>query len=70
MMTGQVDSFPTAYYKVVVFFSLDWPIIRQVFQIKISGETQMVTYPCNMNQVNAIDSCPGMESVNCTGEGL
>ena len=39
-VTRKVEYFgSTAYYTVVVFFRIDWPMFRQMFNVKISGET-------------------------------
>ena len=32
---------------VVVFFRIDWPVFRQIFNIKISGETAIIYMPRN-----------------------
>lgn len=40
-----VGMYDSAYYQVVVFFKLEWPIIRNIFNITISGETQIITNP-------------------------
>ncbi len=34
-----------AYYQVVIFFKLEWPLFREVFSITIKGETQIITNP-------------------------
>ncbi len=39
---GPIGHPSSAYYQVVVFFKLDWPIIRSVFNIRIEGETSLV----------------------------
>lgn len=40
--------FPNAsYYKVKVFFSLDLPIINNVFNFSLSGTTKTLYYPVN-----------------------
>ncbi len=54
---GSFDRFPSAYYTVVIFFKLDWPIIRQVFNIKISGETTIIPYPRDIAQLKDVSGC-------------
>jgi hypothetical protein len=40
VITRKIEYFgSTAYYQVVVFFRIDWPMFRQIFNVKISGET-------------------------------
>lgn len=50
---GTLDAFPSAYYSVAVFFRLDWPVIRQIFNIKITGETGVIL---NAKDINAIEN--------------
>ncbi len=41
------NTFPRAYYGVVTFFRLDWPILRFVIRLNLTGETSpifMVNY--------------------------
>mgnify|MGYP007056160590 CR=1 FL=1 len=39
-VTRKIEYFgSTAYYTVVVFFRINWPVFRQIFDVKISGET-------------------------------
>jgi len=45
VINGPIGHPDSAYYGVVVFFRLDWPIFRQFFNITISGETGMVYLP-------------------------
>lgn len=47
MVNGPIGHFESAYYKVVVFFRIDWPVFRQIFNIKISGETAIIYMPRN-----------------------
>ena len=49
---GTADRFPQSYYSVVIFFKLDWPILRQLFEIKVAGETPMVWPRDNESMVN------------------
>lgn len=35
-------SFHTFYYQVVVFYQLDLPIVKQVFNLKTKGETRLL----------------------------
>lgn len=42
ILNGALGHPRSAYYEVVVFFRIDWPIMRQVFNIKIEGETSIV----------------------------
>ncbi len=44
---GPIGHIESAYYKVVVFFKLDWPILRQFFNINIAGETSIIYMPKN-----------------------
>lgn len=39
---GAIGHPDSAYYEVVVFFKLDWPILNTFFNIKISGETSVI----------------------------
>ncbi len=32
----------SAYYQVVVFFRLDWPVVKSIFNIRIEGETAII----------------------------
>lgn len=32
----------SAHYQVVVFFNIDWPVIRSVFNVRIEGETSII----------------------------
>lgn len=40
-----VGMFDSAYYGVAVFFKLEWPIFRNIFNVKIVGETKVITNP-------------------------
>jgi len=40
-----VGLYDSAYYQVIVFFRLEWPIFRNIFNVSISGETQVITNP-------------------------
>lgn len=54
---GSFDRFPSAYYTVVIFFKLDWPILRQIFNIKITGETTIIPYPRDIVQLKDASGC-------------
>ncbi|MBQ4031110.1 MAG: hypothetical protein II625_05080 [Bacilli bacterium] len=43
------NTIPRAYYGVVAFFRLDWPILRQVIHLELSGETSII-YLVNENR--------------------
>lgn len=57
IVTGNLDAFPSSYYSVAVFFRLDWPIIRQVFNIKITGETGVILNPKNIAAIEDESHC-------------
>ena len=40
--TGPIGHPSSAYYQVLVFFKLDWPIIRTFFEVRIDGETSII----------------------------
>lgn len=42
---GPIGHPERAYYSVAVFFKLDWPILRTLFTITITGETSVVQLP-------------------------
>lgn len=42
---GPIGHPESAYYSVAVFFRLDWPILRRIFVITISGETSIIQMP-------------------------
>ncbi len=42
VLNGALGHPRQAYYEVVVFFKLDWPILRTFFNIRIDGETSIV----------------------------
>ena len=44
-INGPIGHPESAYYGVSVFFVLDWPILRDVFTITISGESSIVQMP-------------------------
>ncbi len=46
---GPIGHPRSAYYQVIVFFKLDWPILSQVFNIRINGETSIIH---NFNDMN------------------
>ena len=43
-----------SYYKVIVFFKIEWPILNQVFDIHIDGETSVVYLN---NDIKEYDTC-------------
>lgn len=54
---GPIGHPESAYYRVTVFFRLDWPIFRQVFNIKITGETAIIFMPRNEFDAVANNEC-------------
>jgi hypothetical protein len=50
-----------AYYKVVVFFRIDWPVFRTIFNVKVAGETA---------PVRAVGDCSGSRSISTLKEPL
>ena len=40
------------YYQVKVFYSIDLPIVRQLFTFSIKGSTKKLYYPCTNNGNN------------------
>lgn len=44
----------SAYYQVIVFFRLDWPILRQIMEINIDGETSIIYL---LNDHGYVDMC-------------
>ena len=55
--TGPVGHPESAYYGAVVFFRLDWPILRSMFKINISGETSIIYLVNDFDEIN--DRCYG-----------
>lgn len=49
---GPVGHPESAYYGVVIFFRLDWPIFRQMFSIDISGETSIIYLVNDFDEIN------------------
>lgn len=41
---GSSDMPDMSYYRVVVFYQLDLPIFRSVFQFKVSGDTKIISH--------------------------
>ncbi len=39
---GPIGHPPAAYYQVVVFFKLDWPVFNTIFNVRIEGETSII----------------------------
>ncbi len=54
---GPVGHPEAAYYGVVVFFRLEWPIFRDMFSINISGETSILYLVNDFDEIN--DKCFG-----------
>lgn len=50
-LLGPIGHIENSYYQVVVFFKLDIPIFRQLFNIKIAGETATIYMPNDMIEV-------------------
>lgn len=42
---GPIGHVNSAYYYVAVFFKLDWPVLRSIFKITITGETSLIYLP-------------------------
>lgn len=57
IVNGPIGHPESAYYKVTVFFRLDWPIFRQFFNIKITGETAIIFMPKNEFDVVTNNEC-------------
>lgn len=55
-VTGAIGHPRSAYYQVVVFFKLNWPIINSLFNIHISGETGII-YNWNDQAIIPNKSC-------------
>ena len=53
---------PRAYYTVVVFFQLNWPVLRQAFHVDISGETSTLR--------SYVNDCSGNRHINNLKEQL
>ncbi len=45
IVNGPIGHPESAYYSVAVFFQMNWPIIRQIFNIPIYGETSIIYLP-------------------------
>ncbi len=56
--TGEmgVNSIPRAYYGVVAFFKLDWPVLRQVIKLELTGETSTLFLPNANKEIKAFAS--------------
>ena len=39
---GPIGHPTSAYYQIVVFFKLDWPIIGSIFNVRVEGETSVI----------------------------
>ncbi len=49
-VNGTSVQFPeTAYYKIKVFFSLDVPIVHDIFNFNLTGTTKKMFYPVTMD---------------------
>ena len=46
------NSFPRAYYGVATFFRLDWPILRQVIKLNLTGETSVIYLVNNSKEIS------------------
>jgi hypothetical protein len=46
------NSFPRAYYGVATFFRLDWPILRQVIKVNLTGETSIIYLVNNSAEID------------------
>lgn len=63
--TGEMgyNAIPRAYYGVIVFFKIDWPILREVIKFNLSGETTTLYLPNNfakqIDEFSDDDKCPG-----------
>lgn len=42
VIDGAIGHPESAYYQVIVFFRLDWPILNQIMNINIDGETSVI----------------------------
>lgn len=40
--TGPIGHPTSAYYQVVVFFELDWPVVGSLFNTRVDGETSVI----------------------------
>ena len=54
---GPVGHPESAYYGAVIFFRLEWPILRSMFSIDISGETSIIYLVNDFDEVN--EKCYG-----------
>lgn len=52
---GPIGHPESAYYQVIVFFKLNWPILNSVFNIDISGETSAIYLLRDFDEVK--DKC-------------
>lgn len=51
---GPIGHPESAYYEVIVFFRIDWPILNRFFNIKISGETSIIYL---INDISNLKEC-------------
>lgn len=58
VIDGPIGHPPSAYYQIVVFFKLSWPIVDTFININIDGETSIIY---NFNDISQ------MNSNNCVG---
>jgi len=49
------NSIPRAYYGVAAFFRLDWPILRQVINMRVTGETATLYSPNQNYEIKAFE---------------
>lgn len=42
---GPIGHPESAYYSVAVFFQLNWPVLKQIFNVPIYGETSIIYLP-------------------------
>lgn len=56
--TGELgyNTLPRAYYGVTTFFRLDWPILREIIKVQLTGETATLFLPKSNYEVAAFDS--------------
>ena len=47
------NTIPRAYYGVTAFFRLDWPILREVIRIQLTGETSIIYLTNTNNEIDA-----------------
>lgn len=55
---GPIGHPRSAYYQVIVFFKLNWPILNSIFNLKISGETSIIYNWVDITEIHN-DRCTG-----------